>query len=57
MCGTKTSVNDVHSGDCEIKLPCAVPAIPPGPASLHVTGTVGAGTSGVKKMSINVRDK
>jgi hypothetical protein len=57
VCGMETSVNDEHSGDCEIKLACNVPAVPAGPAVLHVTGTVGAGTWGVKKMSINVRDK
>jgi hypothetical protein len=57
VCGTKSSSGDVHSGDCEIKLTCAVPAIPAGPASLHVIGSLGAGTSDVKKMSINVRDK
>jgi len=57
VCGTKSSSGDVHTGDCEIKLTCAVPAIPAGPATLHVTGSLGAGTSDVKKMSINVRDK
>ncbi len=57
VCGVKSSSGDVHNGDCELKLACALPTIPSGPASIHVTGTVGAGTSGVKKMSINVRDK
>jgi hypothetical protein len=57
VCGVKMSEGESHSGDCEIKLPCQVPTIPAGPASLHVVATTGAGTSDVKKMSINVRDK
>jgi hypothetical protein len=57
VCGTKVSDGDSHSGDCELKLACTVPAIPAGPATLHVTGSLGAGTSDVKKMSVNVRDK
>ena len=57
VCGTKVSEGDVHTGDCELKLACELPAIPPGAAVLHVTGTLGAGTSDVKKMSVNVRDK
>ena len=57
VCGTKMTNNNEHTGDCEIKLTCVVPAIPAGPATLHVTGSLGAGTSDVKKMSINVRDK
>lgn len=57
VCGTKVSNGDTHTGDCELKLTCELPAIPAGPATLHVTATTGAGTSDVKKMSVNVRDK
>jgi hypothetical protein len=57
VCGVEVSDGDTHHGDCEIKLPCELPVIPAGAASLHVTASVGAGTSAVKKMSINVRDK
>lgn len=57
VCGVKVSDGDTHSGDCELKLGCQVPAIPAGPATLHVVATTGAGTSDVKKMSLNVRDR
>jgi len=57
VCGMKMSEGDTHSGDCELKLACTLPTLPAGPAVLHVTGTTGAGTSEVKRMSINVRDK
>jgi hypothetical protein len=57
VCGTKTTMGDVSSGDCEIKLGCQLPSIPAGPATLHVVATLGPGTSDVKKMSLNVRDK
>lgn len=57
VCGTKISNGNDHHGDCEIKLECVVPTIPAGPASMHVVGTIGAGTSNVKKMNINIRDK
>ncbi|MGD0523583.1 MAG: hypothetical protein ABSE49_00495 [Polyangiaceae bacterium] len=57
VCGTKVSEGDTHTGDCELKLTCELPSIPAGPATLHVTGSTGPGTSDVKKMSVNVRDK
>lgn len=57
VCGMKISNGNEHSGDCEMKLACQLPAIPAGAAILHVTGASGAGTSEIKKMSINVRDK
>jgi hypothetical protein len=57
VCGVKVSEGDTNHGDCELKLACELPSIPAGPATLHVTGTLGAGTSDVKKMSVNVRDK
>jgi hypothetical protein len=57
VCGTKVSNGNDHRGDCELKLACALPTIPAGSAKLHVVGTLGAGTSNVKKMSINVREK
>ena len=50
-------MNSTHSGDCELKLPCAVPAIPEGEASVHVVGTTGKDVIEVRKMSINVRKK
>jgi hypothetical protein len=57
VCGSKTSNGTSHSGDCELKLPCTLPSIPAGDASLHVVATVGKDVGEVKKMSINVRDK
>ena len=57
VCGVEVSDGDTHHGDCELKLPCELPSIPAGPASLHVVASVGPGTSEVKKMSVNVRDK
>ncbi|HEY1694498.1 MAG TPA: hypothetical protein VGG39_20150 [Polyangiaceae bacterium] len=57
VCGVEVSDGNEHHGDCELKLACQLPAIPAGPADLHVTATIGAGTSDVKKMSVNVRDK
>lgn len=57
VCGSKVSVNNTHHGDCELKLDCDLPAIPAGPASLHVVASLGAGTADVKNMSINVRAK
>ena len=57
VCGVEVSDGDTHHGDCELKLTCELPAIPAGAATLHVTGSLGAGTSEVKKMSVNVRDK
>jgi hypothetical protein len=57
VCGVEVSNGNEHSGDCELKLACDVPTIPAGDAALHVVATLGAGTSDVKKMSINVRDK
>ena len=57
VCGVRTSDGDTHSGDCELKLACALPAIPAGDCVLQVTGTPGKEALEVKKMSINVRDK
>jgi hypothetical protein len=57
ICSTEVSVGRSHRGDCELKLDCQLPAIPAGPATLHVTGTVGAGTSDVKRMSLDVREE
>jgi hypothetical protein len=57
VCGTEVTVNNEHRGDCELALACTLPAIPAGPAALHVVATTGAGTKNVKKMSINVREK
>jgi hypothetical protein len=57
VCGTKITNGNDHRGDCELKLTCSLPSIPAGTAKLHVVGTVGAGTSNVRKMSINVREK
>jgi hypothetical protein len=57
VCGTQISINNERHGDCELKLACELPHLPAGPVTLQVTGTVGAGTSDVKNMSINVRDK
>ena len=57
VCGTSVSNGDSHHGDCELKLACDVPSIPAGPASMHVVGTIGAGTQNVKKMNINIREK
>jgi len=57
VCGSRTSVNGSHKGDCEIKLPCALPSIPAGPATLRVTGAPGKEATDVRKMSVNVRDK
>jgi hypothetical protein len=57
VCGTRVSDGATNHGDCEVKLTCAVPPVPAGPATLEVVATVGAGTSDVKKMSLNVRDK
>jgi hypothetical protein len=57
VCGVKTSNGSSHSGDCELKLTCVLPAIPIGAASLHVVGTPGKQASDIKKMSINLRDK
>ena len=51
VCGVKVSEGNEHHGDCELKLACELPSIPAGAATLHVTGTTGAGTSDVKKMS------
>jgi hypothetical protein len=55
-CGVSVTEGNTHRGDCEIRLNCTLPTIPAGPATLRVTGTVGAGTSDVKNMSINVRE-
>jgi hypothetical protein len=55
VCGTHARTGDDNSGDCEVKLACAVPTIPAGLASIHVAGTLGVATSDVKKMSVNVR--
>lgn len=57
VCGSTFTVNSSHRGDCELRLACAVPAIPQGPASLQVAGTAGPGTANIKKMSIKVREK
>ena len=57
ICGIKVSDGNSNRGDCELKLACKLPSIPQGPATLRVTGTLGPGTSDVKKMSINVRNK
>jgi hypothetical protein len=57
VCGVKTSNGDEHSGDCEIGLDCQLPPLPAGPVTLKVTGSLGAGTSDVTNMSINVRAK
>ena len=56
VCGSTVAINDLHSGDCEVKLTCALPTIPAGDATLHVTATLGANAMEVRKMSINVRD-
>ncbi len=57
VCGVKVSSGNTHHGDCELKLACDLPPIPAGPATLRVVGSLGAGTSDVKNMSINVREK
>jgi hypothetical protein len=57
VCGTKVSSGNSNSGDCEVKLTCQLPALPAGPVTLKVTATVGAGTTDVKRMSLNVREK
>lgn len=55
VCGMETTVNSSHSGDCELKLPCEVPSIPAGEASVHVTATLGKNVTDVKKISLKVR--
>ncbi|HEY3822493.1 MAG TPA: hypothetical protein VGL81_35255 [Polyangiaceae bacterium] len=57
VCGVEVHSGETNSGDCELKLACELPSIPAGPASIHVTASTGAGTSDVKKMSVNVRAK
>ena len=53
ICGSESNIFGEHSGDCEIELACELPAIPAGPASLHVVATTTA--TKVKKISLNVR--
>jgi len=55
VCSGTVTINQSHRGHCELKMKCDLPAIPAGPASLHVTATSGA--SKIKNMSLNVREK
>lgn len=56
VCGTHTNFMGDHEADCELKLKCAIPKVPPGEALLRVRGRKGANVLEVRNMSLNVRE-
>jgi hypothetical protein len=56
-CGMITSTGSVHSGDCAMKLRCALPTLPAGEITLRVTATPSRKVDETKKDSLVVREK
>jgi hypothetical protein len=58
VCGTEATVNDDHTGSCEVSLACALPALGAGEVTLRVTGSIAdpARVKRVSNMSLNVRE-
>jgi hypothetical protein len=54
VCGVAVSNGNEHSGDCEMKMRCELPALP-ADATLQVVGRAGPGVRAVKKLVLNVR--
>lgn len=57
ICGVRASTSSGQSGDCEFPLSCSVPALPPGPVTLRVTGRTGPSVTQVALMSVDVRER
>jgi hypothetical protein len=55
VCGTEVTVNDEHSANCELKMPCKLPPLPPGDVLLHVRADPGPNVESVKRIALNVR--
>ena len=56
VCGSQGSFNNSREADCEVKLACTAPKLPPGEVELRVTGRTGPNVTLVRKMSLNVRE-
>jgi hypothetical protein len=59
VCGSETTINNQHTGNCEVSLACALPALGPSEVTLKVTARIGdpSRVSRVSNMSLNVRDE
>lgn|GEM_PF-2040542 len=57
VCSSAINTTNEHSGDCEVRMNCELPAVRPGEVLLRVTGRVSdpARVQQVNKMSLNVR--
>jgi hypothetical protein len=57
VCGSSTTMNSDHTGNCEVKLDCSLPTLGPSEVTLKVTGRVDSSrVRRVTNMSLNVRE-
>ncbi len=58
VCGASRTVGSTHSGDCEVRLECQLPALPPdADVTLRVTGSRAGPIETIVDMSLLVRSK